>query len=228
MRAAVASRAGKTFATIGDADRVVRPGGEDDTSNVESARVSTAHVRSPRVGTPGGRTRGGERGARVDVEGGRGEDVRALGGWYEGRACARSCARCAVVGVAGTDRLDDVLTVAQMQGKFQTVLFPNAGHAVHEDEPERCAEAVLGFAARYASPDINIGHNRAATPSSMKKKLKNDIGARRRPVRSRQTGHRWVSSSLVAAKRVLDPSTRSFGKYKGEVAKKTASRSSFT
>jgi len=62
-------------------------------------------------------------------------------------------ARCAkLLVLAGTDRLDDVLTVAQMQGKFQTVLFPNAGHAVHEDEPERCAEAVLGFAARYASP----------------------------------------------------------------------------
>ena len=51
--------------------------------------------------------------------------------------------------LAGTDRLDDALTVAWMQG--QTVVFPNAGHAVHEDEPERCAEAVLGFAASASS-----------------------------------------------------------------------------
>ena len=95
----------------------------------------------------------------MDVEGGRGEDVHALGEWYEGMGERFLRARCAkLLVLAGTDRLDDVLTVAQMQGKFQTVLFPNAGHAVHEDEPERCAEAVLGFAARYASPrvDINI------------------------------------------------------------------------
>ena len=72
-------------------------------------------------------------------------------GWYEGMGERFLGARCAkLLILAGTDRLDDALTVAQMQGKFQTVVFPNAGHAVHEDEPERCAEAVLGFAARYA------------------------------------------------------------------------------
>ena len=30
----------------------------------------------------------------------------------------------------GTDRLDTPLTIAQMQGKFQLVLLPNAGHCI--------------------------------------------------------------------------------------------------
>ena len=153
MRAAVASRAGKTFATIGDAIewcvRVART-----TSNVESARVSTAHALVPLRGDAGGDGREGGDGARgwtwrVDVA----KTSAHWEGWYEGMGERFLRARCAkLLVLAGTDRLDDVLTVAQMQGKFQTVLFPNAGHAVHEDEPERCAEAVLGFAARYASP----------------------------------------------------------------------------
>ena len=84
---------------------------------------------------------------RVDVS----RTSRYWEGWYAGMSERFLSARCAkLLVLAGHDRLDDALTVAQMQGKFQAVLFPNAGHAVHEDEPERCAEAVLGFAGRYA------------------------------------------------------------------------------
>lgn len=35
--------------------------------------------------------------------------------------------------LAGTDRLDKDLTIAQMQGKFQLVVFPTCGHAIQED-----------------------------------------------------------------------------------------------
>ena len=162
MRAAVASRA-KTFATVADAIewcvRVART-----TSNLESARVSTAHALVPSGGSgSGGDGREGGPGAGFPGAGfpglgcgvGRGgwtwrRRPRTGRGWYEGMGERFLGARCAkLLVLAGTDRLDDRLTVAQMQGKFQTVLFPNAGHAVHEDEPERCAEAVLGFAARY-------------------------------------------------------------------------------
>ena len=153
MRAAVASRAGKTFATIADAVewcvRVART-----TSNVESARASTAHALVPsrhhNAGDGGGEGGDGARGWtwRVDVA----KTSAHWEGWYAGMGERFLRAKCAkLLVLAGTDRLDDALTVAQMQGKFQTVVFPNAGHAVHEDEPERCAEAVLGFAARYAS-----------------------------------------------------------------------------
>ncbi|MEW5312924.1 MAG: hypothetical protein WDW38_004522 [Sanguina aurantia] len=51
--------------------------------------------------------------------------------------------------LAGTDRLDKVLTIGQMQGKFQMVLLPQAGHAIHEDEPVKTADALLAFLRRF-------------------------------------------------------------------------------
>ena len=51
--------------------------------------------------------------------------------------------------LAGTDRLDTPLTIAQMQGKFQMVVFPNSGHAIQEDEPEKFTQVVHDFLARY-------------------------------------------------------------------------------
>ena len=72
-------------------------------------------------------------------------------GWFEGVSRAFLAAPCPkLLVLAGVDRLDDELVVAQMSGKFQTVLFPDAGHAVHEDEPERVADAVAAFVRRYA------------------------------------------------------------------------------
>lgn len=77
--------------------------------------------------------------------------------------------------LADTDRLDAQLTVAQMQvsawqssyaawhaseysmfaraqGRFQLVLVPRAGHAVHEDAPEATAAALRAFLHRQATP----------------------------------------------------------------------------
>jgi protein phosphatase methylesterase 1 len=72
-------------------------------------------------------------------------------GWFEGLSRLFLSLKCAkLLMLADTDRLDTELTIAQMQGKFQTVLVPNATHAVHEDQPSLAADAVAGFVARYA------------------------------------------------------------------------------
>lgn len=50
--------------------------------------------------------------------------------------------------LAGTDRLDKELTIGQMQGKFQMKVLP-AGHAIHEDEPEKTSNCVADFLSRF-------------------------------------------------------------------------------
>ncbi|KAK2502212.1 hypothetical protein MC885_003422 [Smutsia gigantea] len=47
------------------------------------------------------------------------------------------------------DRLDKDLTIGQMQGKFQMQVLPQCGHAVHEDAPDKVAEAVATFLIRH-------------------------------------------------------------------------------
>ncbi|XP_071629434.1 protein phosphatase methylesterase 1 [Temnothorax longispinosus] len=51
--------------------------------------------------------------------------------------------------LAGVDRLDRELTVGQMQGKFQMQVLPACGHAVHEDVPDKVAEAIATFMVRH-------------------------------------------------------------------------------
>lgn len=50
--------------------------------------------------------------------------------------------------LAGTDRLDKDLMIGQMQGKFQLVVIPEAGHFVQEDVPEKTAQLVIEFYRR--------------------------------------------------------------------------------
>lgn len=70
--------------------------------------------------------------------------------------------------LAGTDRLDKELTIGQMQGEFQALdyqscmrrwakpitgkyalhIFPEAGHFVHEDQPENTAMVLVDFYRR--------------------------------------------------------------------------------
>jgi len=47
--------------------------------------------------------------------------------------------------LAGTDRLDKELMIGQMQGKFQLQVFPEAGHFVQEDAPEKTADVLVEF-----------------------------------------------------------------------------------
>jgi protein phosphatase methylesterase 1 len=50
--------------------------------------------------------------------------------------------------LAGTDRLDKELMIGQMQGKFQLVVIPEAGHFVHEDCPVKVADLLAEFFRR--------------------------------------------------------------------------------
>ncbi|XP_065187550.1 protein phosphatase methylesterase 1-like [Sycon ciliatum] len=51
--------------------------------------------------------------------------------------------------LAGVDRLDKEMTIAHMQGKFQMQVLPEVGHCVHEDAPDKVADAVATFLVRY-------------------------------------------------------------------------------
>ena len=63
--------------------------------------------------------------------------------------------------LAGVDRLDKELTVAQMQGKFQMLVLPKAGHAVHEDVPDLVADALATFVQRNKlAPTVESGFSR--------------------------------------------------------------------
>ncbi|CAJ2513399.1 Uu.00g015180.m01.CDS01 [Anthostomella pinea] len=50
--------------------------------------------------------------------------------------------------LAGTDRLDTELTIGQMQGKYALQVFPEAGHFIHEDMPEKTAVSLVDFHRR--------------------------------------------------------------------------------
>ncbi|KAI9171481.1 Protein phosphatase methylesterase 1 [Paramyrothecium foliicola] len=50
--------------------------------------------------------------------------------------------------LAGTDRLDTELTIGQMQGKYALQVFPEAGHFLHEDMPEKTALTLVDFYRR--------------------------------------------------------------------------------
>ncbi|KAL1927496.1 hypothetical protein VTP01DRAFT_3733 [Rhizomucor pusillus] len=50
--------------------------------------------------------------------------------------------------LAGTDRLDKPLMIAQMQGKFQVHIIPEAGHFLQEDAPQKTAQCLVDFWTR--------------------------------------------------------------------------------
>ena len=55
-------------------------------------------------------------------------------GWYEGLSKKfLSCRAVKVLVLAGRDRMDTELTIAQMQGKFKLVILPDVGHCLQED-----------------------------------------------------------------------------------------------
>ncbi|KAJ3159605.1 Protein phosphatase methylesterase 1 [Geranomyces michiganensis] len=67
-------------------------------------------------------------------------------GWFEGLSKKFLTSRAArLLILAGTDRLDTELTIGQMQGKYQLALYPESGHAIQEDEPERLAATLVEF-----------------------------------------------------------------------------------
>ncbi|XP_028330654.1 protein phosphatase methylesterase 1-like isoform X1 [Gouania willdenowi] len=71
-------------------------------------------------------------------------------GWFRGTSnLFLSCNMPKLLLLAGIDRLDRTLTIGQMQGRFMMQVLPPCGHAVHEDKPEKVADAVASFLLRH-------------------------------------------------------------------------------
>lgn len=71
-------------------------------------------------------------------------------GWFEGlSALFLSCNAVKLLVLAGPDRMDKELMFAHMAGKFQLTMFPQVGHCVQEDSPDKMATTLLQFADRY-------------------------------------------------------------------------------
>ncbi|MDR3582336.1 MAG: alpha/beta fold hydrolase [Candidatus Pacebacteria bacterium] len=51
--------------------------------------------------------------------------------------------------LAGSDRMDKELTIAQMQGKFKIEVVPEVGHVVQEDSPKRVAQSFINFITTF-------------------------------------------------------------------------------
>lgn len=67
-------------------------------------------------------------------------------GWFQGLSKRFLSARTArLLLLAGTDRLDKELMVGQMQGKYQLTVFPDVGHCLQEDAPEKTAKLLVDF-----------------------------------------------------------------------------------
>lgn len=70
-------------------------------------------------------------------------------GWYKGlseKFLSTKAAKLLII--AGPDRLDKPLTIGQMQGKFQMEIFPECGHLMNEDAPEKIATTLNTFYKR--------------------------------------------------------------------------------
>ncbi|GAA5999270.1 phosphoprotein phosphatase methylesterase 1 [Rhodotorula paludigena] len=79
-------------------------------------------------------------------------------GWFTGLSNKfLGCRAAKLLLLAGTDRLDKELLIGQMQGKYQLEVYPDVGHCVHEDAPERTAETLLSFWERNDRTDVLRG-----------------------------------------------------------------------
>ncbi|XP_071951018.1 protein phosphatase methylesterase 1-like [Antedon mediterranea] len=82
-------------------------------------------------------------------------------GWFQGLSdLFLSCSVPKLLLLAGVDRLDRALTVGQMQGKFQMLILPQCGHAVHEDQPQKVADALATFLTRHKMAESLSGFER--------------------------------------------------------------------
>uniref|UniRef100_A0A665TR29 Protein phosphatase methylesterase 1 n=1 Tax=Echeneis naucrates TaxID=173247 RepID=A0A665TR29_ECHNA len=80
-------------------------------------------------------------------------------GWFRGlSALFLTCPVPKLLLLAGVDRLDKELTIGQMQGKFQMQVLPQCGHAVHEDAPEKVADALATFMVRHKFTEFKEGY----------------------------------------------------------------------
>lgn len=75
-------------------------------------------------------------------------------GWFKGLSKVFLDVSCPkLLLLAGNDRMDTELTVAQMQGKFRLICFPNAvGHCMMEDDPRETAKTMHMFLEKFRIP----------------------------------------------------------------------------
>ncbi|KAJ2451636.1 Protein phosphatase methylesterase 1 [Coemansia sp. RSA 2336] len=86
--------------------------------------------------------------------------------WYSGLSKTFASAPTAkLLILAGTDRLDKELLIAQMQGKFQLELLPAAGHTIQEDMPDRVGELIVSFWKRNQPLNIPVRRINHPPPS---------------------------------------------------------------
>jgi len=79
-------------------------------------------------------------------------------GWFEGMSGKFLAVKAPkLLMLAGVDRMDRELTIAQMQGKFQLRNMPGAGHHIHEDKPKETADAIASFLGRNGIVDLPNG-----------------------------------------------------------------------
>ncbi|KAI7830864.1 Alpha/Beta hydrolase protein [Kickxella alabastrina] len=78
-------------------------------------------------------------------------------GWYTGLSKTFiSVPTAKLLILAGSDRLDKELLIAQMQGKFQLDLLPAAGHTIQEDLPNMVGDAIILFWKRNQPLNIPV------------------------------------------------------------------------
>ncbi|XP_069050230.1 protein phosphatase methylesterase 1-like [Lepisosteus oculatus] len=86
-------------------------------------------------------------------------------GWFRGISnLFLSCNVPKLLLLAGIDRLDRDLTIGQMQGKFMMQVLPPCGHAVHEDTPDKVAEALASFMIRQKFAEARSGNKSSSYP----------------------------------------------------------------
>eukprot|EP01071_Lankesteria_metandrocarpae_P010550 Lankesteria_metandrocarpae@DN5348_c0_g1_i1.p1 len=72
-------------------------------------------------------------------------------GWFKGLSEAFVSAKLPkVLMLAGEERLDKPLMIAQMQGRFQLTLLTKSGHVLEEDQPNETCEVLVNLARRIA------------------------------------------------------------------------------
>jgi len=72
-------------------------------------------------------------------------------GWFTGISKEfLDCQQGKILIVGHVERLDSELIKAEIQGKFQNVIIPDAGHAIHENDPEAVSNAIENYYKRFA------------------------------------------------------------------------------
>ncbi|GAA5860674.1 hypothetical protein JCM3774_006247 [Rhodotorula dairenensis] len=124
-------------------------------NNLESARISVPPlIRPAEIGEDGSAAPDTSYVWRVELE----KTEPYWRGWFTGLSKKfLACRTAKLLLLAGTDRLDKDLLIGQMQGRYQLEVYPDVGHCVHEDAPERTAEILLSFWERNDRTDVLKG-----------------------------------------------------------------------